>query len=220
MKSMLILVAVLVAALDASASGLDDPFAGIRARRLDPAEAALVEGGDVRIKVNADRTKALVEVSARKDSRTGHKLAGSAKSYEVEVHNRVRDTKEAAFMPKDGQTPAELKDKGKLSTKPEKFPAGTWKVTSVEEREGKYGPYMFKTDAVGEVEVFDEDMNSLGRYKDIGYAAHSNEKDFSSSQSDGCIILKQSDNRRIAKDLKEDRRSWGKGRQWLTVDRD
>jgi hypothetical protein len=214
---MLVLAAVLLAAAaNASAIGLGDPFAEVAGALMGPEEAAAVEGGDVHMTLNAERTKLEVKVTAQKDSRTGHKKAGSERRFEIEAHNRVVDTKKADFMPA-GKTPAELDGKGKLGSRPEQFPSGTWNVTAVKERKDKFGPNIMKTNAVGNVEVFDGKGNSLGRYKDAGYAIHSNTSDFSTSKSWGCIIVKEADNRRLAAALNRDIACWGSGRQTLRV---
>ena len=181
MRHMLVFAAILaIAAANASASGAVDPFDGVLGTAIGEEEAAALDGGDVHITLNAERTRLKVEVSVQKDKDRGHKIAGSERSYEIVAHNRVVDTKTADFMPA-GDKPAALKDQEKLTSKPEQFPAGTWKVTAVKERTDKFGPNIVNTNAVGKVEVFDKNGNSLGRYNDTGYAIHSNTNDFNSS---------------------------------------
>ena len=215
MRSMLVCAAALMAAaVNASASGLGDPFAGLSGLPLGAEEAAQIAGGDVKMTLNAERNSLRVEVSAQKDRRTGHKKAGSERSYEIEAHNRVADTNKADYMPADGS------DGGKLKTKPERFPEGSWKVTGVRERKDKYGPNIVDTDAVGEVEAFDASGASVGRRKDRGYAIHSNSRPFNESRSWGCIVVKEEDNRRLAGTLRRDIEQWGKGRQTLKVERE
>lgn len=220
MRHMLALAAVLVAvAANASASGPGDPFAGVAGSLMGPEEAAAFDGGDVRMTLNAERTKLKVEVTGSVDHPSiGHRKNGSQLSFEIDVHNRVVDTKKADFMPA-GKSPASLEGQGKLSSRPEQFPEGTWKVTAVVARKDKYGPNMIKTNAVGNVEVFNEKGASLGRYKDTGYALHSNTNDFSVSKSWGCIIVKQADNRRLANLIDRDKKVCGGGRQTITVKR-
>jgi hypothetical protein len=214
MKSILILAATLfVVAANASASSSGDPFAGVQGIPLGEEEAAALEGGDVAMTLNRERSKLKVQVDFESESPTGRSKVSY--SYEVDAHNRVVDTKEAGYMPVGGETPVALKDKGKLTSRPGTFPAGTWEITAVKKRTDKFGPNMMSTDAVGTVEVFDRKGKSLGFYKDGGYAIHSNTNDFSKSKSWGCIIVKEADNRKLADEIARDKARNGK--QTLTV---
>jgi len=215
MKAMLILAAaIVVAAANASASALGDPFAGVGGVAIGAEEAASLAGGDVTMTLNKERTKLKVKVDYEEKSSAGKSKVSY--SYEVDAHNRVADTQKADFMPAGGATPEALKGKGKLTSRPESFPAGTWDVTSVKKRGDKFGPNMIGTDAVGSVEVFDAKGRRQGRYRDWGYAIHSNKDGFSRSKSWGCIIVREADNERLAGEINRDRARGGK--QTLVVE--
>jgi len=194
-------------ALPAAAPDRDSPppsggiLEGLPGRVIGPAEAATIRGGDVVIKLNAARTKLIVDVYIN-DDELRRLSPKPIKTLVLDAHNRPVDTTKAPFMPADRDV---LPLGGALTSKPAKFPAGTCKVTSVQEREGSYGPYMVKTGAVGEVNVYAGDK-LLGKYKDVGYAIHSNNIKFEYSQSYGCIIIRKEDNAKLAKILKDDRK--------------
>ncbi len=219
MKVTLVLAAFLsIAAANASASGPGDPFAAVRGIPIGGMEAESIEGGDMFMRLNKERNK--LEVHTEFPSKTASGLPTRVSfSYSMDAHNRVVNTKGADFMPAGGAIPENLRDKGSLASRPEGFPAGVWNVTAVKERKDKFGPYMISTDAVGVVEVFDAKGNSLGRYKDAGYAIHSNTNDFKTSQSWGCVILREEDNRRLAEALSRDVERCGRNRQKVMIER-
>jgi len=175
---------------------------------LSQEECAAVKGGDVRMKLNGDRTKLTVNVIDNEyEARLGR--IPPVKVLEYDVHNRIVDTVKAPFMPatKEGR---ELAASGQVTTKPSSFPAGYWSVTAVKPRDDKYGPYFIATNAVGQVDLYRN--NGAGNYQhlgtgaDIGYGLHANTNPFSVSKSYGCIVMKQQDVAELAGILSADRR--------------
>lgn len=81
--------------------------------------------------------------------------------YEIEVHNRVKETCEATFMG-TAKSRQRLKAAGELKSSASPFPEGNWLVTEVKEKEGKYGPYMIDHRCPGEIKVMQRPDNSAG----------------------------------------------------------
>lgn len=183
------------------------PWSFIPGEPLGLEECDAVVGGDVRMSLNQNRTKLKVNVIDNEyEARLGR--IPPKEVYEFDVHNRVVNTTNAPFMPakRAGRTLAASAD---VTTKPSEFPEGYWSVTAVKERSDKYGPYMISTNAVGDVDVYVSDGNGgklcMGKYKDLGYALHSNTNSFNVSKSYGCIILKQEDATTLSRILKKDK---------------
>jgi len=183
-------------------------------------ECGLITGGDVRMVLNASRTRLTVNVIDNEyEARLGR--IPPREVYELDVHNRVVRTNGAPFMP----TPESRRELGGLSgltTAPSAFPEGNWLVTSVKSRTDKFGPYMIGTGAIGQVDVYLQGSGEgsaayLGRYMDIGYALHANTQPFEYSKSYGCLVLRQADLTRLAETLQRDRKENGKAMQTIRV---
>jgi hypothetical protein len=200
--STLILAAVLMNAVGESPPGLFDFLTGTE---LSDAESAFYTGGDVRMELDEARSRVKVKVYDNEyEARLGR--IGPSEVFTVEAHNRIVETTEAPFYPV-GRSAKVYEGVGGLTTEPVEFPSGSWNVTAVEERSGKYGPYMIKTDAVGEVQVYSGE-SKVGTATDGGYAMHSNSNDFSVSKSYGCVIMRQEDTRRVARTLIADTKNF------------
>jgi len=198
------LAAGLAAALVAEPPGASadaDPFAGLPGRAITPAEARTIDGGDVYMTLNPERTKLTVKVYDNEYEASLGRL-GPKESYTVDAHNRIQDTTSAPFMPA-GQDSKTYAGVGGLTTRPGEFPEGCWNITNVREEKGKYGPNMISTDAVGRVQVY-SGASKVAEANDRGYAIHSNTNSFDSSVSHGCVVVRQEDNNRIAKTLRDD----------------
>jgi len=199
-----------------------DPFAALGGVAIDATEAASIDGGDVFLDLDRARTRLKVTVVDNEyEARLGR--IKPKEVYYVDAHNRLVDTIDAPFFVAGSSKDMWDGVQG-LTTRPVPFPEGTWNITGVREvelEELKYGPYMIGTDAIGWVEVYSAGSRVTTAY-DGGYAIHSNSNDFSSSQSYGCIVVRESDNRRIAASLKADRAQLpieGKSRQTISVSR-
>jgi hypothetical protein len=101
---------------------------------------------------------------------------------------------------------------------PVRFPSGASNIVAVKECDNEYGPYMIKTDAIGRVDVYRDDGTFYGKEYDTGYAIHSNVKDFSTSRSWGCVIVRQRDNERLARTLIVDRKQNSNSIQHIWVE--
>ena len=179
-----------------------DPLADLPGTALVADEAASIVGGEVIMTLDAARSKLTVKVfSGDYDSDQKRHAPKPTQVFEIDVHNRIVDTTKAPLMAAPGQ---KLPAGAALTTKPGQFPEGFWKIGEIVECGGKYSPYMIKTDAVGEVDIY-ADGTRVGTVRDIGYALHANTNDFSVSKSYGCVILQKSDDLRLAKLLKADR---------------
>ncbi|MCX7776330.1 MAG: L,D-transpeptidase [Rectinemataceae bacterium] len=168
---------------------------------------AAVTGGDVRMRLNPERNELVVNVIDNEyEARLGRIPPKEVLVFEV--HNRVVATQSAPFYPasREGRM---LASQGELGTRPAQFPEGYWSITTVRERNDRYGPYFIGTNAVGLVEVYRKADNGAmlfeGVYPDTGYALHANSKPFNVSKSYGCIILKQEDVAKLAQVLIRDR---------------
>lgn len=181
-------------------------FAGIPGRLLSRDEAALRDGGDVFIDMDASRRSLKVTVYDN-DSELRRMRKAPKESYVVDAHNRVVDTTEAAFMP-TAESRRIFGGMDRLTSKPAPFPEGNARVTEIRKVDDKFGPYMIMTDAVGSVEVY-RNGERIGVAADRGYALHSNTRDFDQSRSWGCVIVRQGDNARIAESLIADAASAG-----------
>jgi hypothetical protein len=112
-------------------------------------------GGDVRMSLNPDRTKLIVNVIDNEyEARLGR--IPPKQVLELDVHNRIVNTTNAPFMPatRDGR---ELAAAVSTTTKPSPFPEGYWTITAIKPRDDKYGPYFISTNAIGRVEVYEND---------------------------------------------------------------
>ncbi len=167
---------------------------------IEGEEAASIAGGDVFMSLNAERTRLTIKVYTNDDELRRLKPT-PLKTIEVDAHNRIVDSKQAPYIPAAN---SKVPSGANLTSKPEAFPSGTWNITGVRATSDKYGPNMISTNAVGKVEVY-ADGASVGRYSDAGYAIHSNVKDFERSRSNGCIVVRQADNRLISSVLRADR---------------
>ncbi|NLJ45104.1 MAG: hypothetical protein GX430_00870 [Treponema sp.] len=161
-------------------------------------------GGDVFIRASARRDR-LTVVEIPIDGR------GRAGRYEVEAHNRVTSGVSADLITKEGKVPG-------YAAVPEGFPEGTHRVTTVQARSDKFGPYSIGTDAEGLVDAYKVTKQDgrivsaeyAGRVADYGYSIHSNrEKSFETSRSWGCIIVREADCGRIARTIRADRAAGG-----------
>lgn len=210
MKRALFSVSACVLGLALSAGTLPTPSgaaaswaafgAGLPGAAIEAEEAAAIHGGDVFMSLNENRTKLTVKVYINDEELLRLRPTPIA-TFEVPAHNRIVDTKEAPYYsPQGGRVP----EGADLTSRPSRFPGGTWRVTEVASVSGKFGPNMIRTDAVGSVEVF-AGGKSVGTYSDVGYAIHSNTNDFRYSKSLGCVIVRQEDNARIAAVLNADR---------------
>ncbi|MCX8013166.1 MAG: hypothetical protein N3A02_02605, partial [Rectinema sp.] len=119
---------------------------------LSQEECAAIKGGDVRMKLNGDRTKLTVNVIDNEyEARLGR--IPPVQVIEFDIHNRTVDTVKAPFMPADREG-RELAAAMSITTKPSSFPAGYWSITAVKPRDDSYGPYFIATNAVGEVALY------------------------------------------------------------------
>jgi len=194
----------------------EDPFEGIVGLALGAEEAAALEGGDVYMSLNEERTRLRVDVYS--NERDAGMRSRPQESYEVDAHNRIVERRGAApFMPAPGASRAG--DPAGMTSTPVRFPEGVWQVGQVAARADSYGPNMIKTNAVGSVEVFDARGNPMGRRADIGYAIHSNAADFGTSRSYGCIVVRREDNARIARSIELDRADSPRSRQSISAGR-
>jgi len=185
-------------------------------------ECGAIRGGDVRMVLNAARTRLRVDVVDNEyEARLGR--IPPKEVYEIDVHNRVVDTKKAPFMP-TAESRRKTGGQGDLTSKPAEFPSGNWLVTGVKARADKYGPYMISTGAVGEVDVYANGNGKgeavyVGSYKDVGYAIHSNTVPFEYSKTYGCLIARQTDLAKLAASLAKDREENAKAVQTIRVRR-
>ncbi|HUX38280.1 MAG TPA: hypothetical protein VMV44_10305 [Rectinemataceae bacterium] len=191
---------VLPSALPASSPGTVAPSVCLPGIDIEGVEAASIEGGDVFMSLNAARTRLTIKVYTN-DDELRRLRPTPLKTFVVDAHNRIVDTTRAPFIPAAN---SKVPTGANLTSKPEAFPSGTCNITGVRATSDKYGPNMISTDAVGKVGVY-ADGASVGRYSDAGYALHSNVKDFERSRSNGCIVVRQTDNRAIASVLRADR---------------
>lgn len=179
-------------------------------------ESKALSGGDTRMKLNASRTKLTVQVIDNEyEARLGR--IPPTQTYEIDVHNRVVNTKSAPFMPtaRSAQVTAPL---GALTSVPAPFPEGYWSITGSRAVDGKYGPYMISTNAVGVVDVYSkETSNYVGSYTDQGYAIHANTNPFQSSKSYGCIVANQADIKKLEATLAADKARNKNARQKILV---
>lgn len=158
--------------------------------------------------LNSSRTKLTVNVIDNEyEARLGR--IPPKEVFEVDVHNRIVDTRDAPFMPAPESKKATGSTPG-LTSQPAEFPEGNWLITGMKVREDKYGPYMISTNAMGSVDVYAPDVTEggkkyIGTYKDIGYTIHSNTIPFEYSKSYGCLIVRQEDVVRLADTLNRDR---------------
>ncbi|MDP2791517.1 MAG: hypothetical protein Q8O15_07120, partial [Rectinemataceae bacterium] len=175
---------------------------------LDLQECESIRGGDVRMVLNAERTRLTVNVIDNEyEARLGR--LPPKEVYEIDVHNRVKETCEAPYMP-TVKAKSQLQSQGSLKSSASPFPEGNWLVTTIKPVEGKYGPYMINTGAVGKVDVYGvgsaaNGINYLGRQEDTGYAIHANTIPFEYSKSYGCIVARQDDVVKLANTLTRDR---------------
>lgn len=206
MRKLLFLTLIFaVVMMTAAGESSPDPFDFLAGMELSVSESALYTGGDVRMELDEARNRLKVKVYDNEyEARLGR--IGPSEVFTVDAHNRIVETTEAPFYPV-GSSAKVFEGVGGLTTKPVEFPAGSWNVTAVEERSGKYGPYMIKTDAVGEVQVYSGD-SKVGMATDGGYAMHSNSNDFSISKSYGCVIMKEEGTRRVAQALIADEKNF------------
>lgn len=187
---------------------------------LDLESCAMIRGGDVRMVVNAERNMITVNVIDNEyEARLGR--IPPKKVFQIDVHNRVVDTIKAPYMP-TASAKKQLGDTSGFTSKPEAFPEGNWRITDVQKRADKYGPYMIKTNATGMVDVYvpgveEGRLNYIGRYPDTGYAIHSNTVPFEYSKSYGCLIVKQADAEMLASILAEDKSENPKAVQTIRV---
>jgi hypothetical protein len=192
----------------------------LQGKVVDANEAELVKGGDTRATLNASRTKLKVEVIDNEyEARLGR--IAPKETYEIDVHNRVMQTKEAPFMPKPGTQGVAPSGPG-VTCAPQPFPAGNWQITGERARGDKYGPYSVQTNAVGHVDVYgpvgpEGRKEYLGTYADTGYSLHSNTVPFERSVSYGCIVMKQDDVSKLAMTLLMDKGRDPKARQTIYV---
>lgn len=175
---------------------------------LDIEECGMIDGGDVRMVLNAARTRLTVNVIDNEyEARLGR--IPPKEVYEIDVHNRIVQTNDAPFMP----TSASRKELGQtesLKASASPFPEGNWCVTGVKARNDKYGPYMIGTGAVGKVDVYlpgarEGEKTYVGTYTDTGYAIHSNTVPFEYSKSYGCLVARQGDVTKLANTLRRDK---------------
>lgn len=190
------------------------------ATALSMEECGEIRGGDVRMVLNAARTRLKVNVVDNEyEARLGR--IPPKEVYEIDVHNRVVETKSAPYMP-TAEAKRQTSGAGGLTTRPGLFPEGNWLVTGLKARSDKYGPYMISTGAVGEVEVYMQGASEgekiyLGSYKDSGYAIHSNTIPFEYSKTYGCLIARQQDLARLATTLNKDKQENAKAVQTIRV---
>jgi hypothetical protein len=183
-------------------------------------ECGKVVGGDVRMALNAERTRLTVNVIDNEyEARLGR--IPPKEVYEIDVHNRVVDTIDAPFMP-TAESRNLTQWAGDLTSKPDLFPEGNWLVTGARARNDKFGPYMIATGAVGQVEVYMQGADEgkkiyLGTYKDVGYAIHANTIPFEYSKSYGCLVVRQADLARLAGTLIKDRQENANAVQTIRV---
>ena len=221
---------------EAAALSLDPPVAAVGSRttltilnaileaRSKPLSSVLgaIRGGDTRLILNAKRSRISVRVTdGSMEARFGLKLPIEA--YEIEVHNRVVDTKAAPFSPSI-RSAGLLTGAMGLTCKPEPFPTGHWDITEICPRNDKYGPYMIKTNAVGKVAVYapgpvEGKLTFIGEYEDAGYGIHANTVPFEYSKSYGCIVARSEDVARLAHSLQEDRKKDPEAEQFISVSR-
>lgn len=206
--------------VDAAPASIDTFFGGgLPGLPLSDLEESTITGGDVFMSLNASRTRLTVKVYTNNDELRRLRPT-PLKTFEIDAHNRIMETTKAPYMPAKGDS--KVPAGANLTTKPEAFPSGTWRITSVRKTSGDYGPNMISTNAVGRVKVYADGV-SVGEYSDAGYAIHSNKKDFSVSKSYGCIVVREADNRELARVLREDsadarrNRSGGRTVQLLNV---
>ncbi|MEI6876127.1 MAG: hypothetical protein WCL50_13470 [Spirochaetota bacterium] len=196
-----------------------DPLAALPGRTPTALEASAIRGGDVVMKLNANRTQLTVDVYSN-DSELRRLNPRPTQSLTIDAHNRIVNTTSAPFMPANGRDRDLFPLGAGLTTMPAQFPAGTWAITGVRSRDDDYGPFMIGTNAVGRVDVYAGGVK-VGSANDVGYAIHSNSKDFAVSLSYGCIIVRQNDNALIAGILNADRadsaRENGRCVQFLSV---
>jgi len=177
-------------------------------------ECGKIVGGDVRMVLNAERTRLTVNVIDNEyEARLGR--IPPKEVFQIDVHNRVVDTIDAPFMP-TAESRNLTEWAGDLTSKPDLFPEGNWLVTGTRARNDRYGPYMIATGAIGQVEVYMQGADEgkkiyLGNYKDVGYAIHSNTIPFEYSKTYGCLVVRQEDLARLAgtliKDLQENEKA-------------
>lgn len=195
----------------------ESPFACFA---LDGEDCSSIVGGDVRMVLNTSRTRLTVNVIDNEYEALLGRIPPK-EVYEIDVHNRVVETTCAPFMP-TGESRRQLGTTEGVMASAGFFPEGNWLVTGVKTRSDKYGPYMIGTGAVGEVDVYSQGLGEgekiyLGRYKDLGYAIHSNTVPFEYSKSYGCLIVRQEDVARLADTLRRDKQENEKAVQTIRV---
>lgn len=194
-------------------------FSGCRI--LTQAECARIAGGDVKMRMNAARTNIHVNVIDNEyEARLGR--IPPKESFDIEVHNRVMKTNRASYIPASDSRSYPGREDG-LTTMPEPFPEGTWRIVRVRERTDKYGPFMIMTDAIGMVDVFrpavaEGELELCGRFSDTAYGIHSNTIPFERSLTYGCVIARQEDLERLALVLAADRAENRNAVQLFSVD--
>jgi len=170
----------------------ESPFACFA---LDGEDCSSIVGGDVRMVLNTSRTRLTVNVIDNEYEALLGRIPPK-EVYEIDVHNRVVETTCAPFMP-TGESRRQLGTTEGVMASAGFFPEGNWLVTGVKTRSDKYGPYMIGTGAVGGgcllPRSWEGEKIYLGRYKDLGYAIHSNTVPFEYSKSYGCLIVRQED---------------------------
>lgn len=183
-------------------------------------ECMSIEGGDVRMVLNPARNRLTVSVIDNEyEARLGRYPPREV--YEIDVHNRIVDTRRAPFIP-TAESRKQTSWAGNLLSRPDVFPEGYWNISRVSERTDKFGPYMVATNAQGQVDVFmrlsdDQEPVYIGTYADTGYAIHANTNPFEYSKSYGCLIARKEDLERLAKTLKKDREDDRESRQTLRI---
>lgn len=210
-KSFLFLALAAAVALTAAAEDFE-----VSGQALTSGELFLIEGGEVIIRVNADRNRA--EVTLIDERGECEKI----RRYEVPVSCNVLD--DAKYMPtetairdlySDGWTASQIT---LMRSTPERFPKGMWSITGVEAISGEYGPYKIRTNAVGNVSVTLQEGGSqyfVGVHEDMYYQGHSNKSELE-GKTLGCVLFSKFDNERVARDLMRDRERGGK--QWWKQD--
>lgn len=211
--------AVFMAGAVAASPHADSPFAAFPGIPIPEGEAALISGGDVRMRLNPARDRIEVDIISNEyEARLGR--IPPVERYSVEVHNRLVDTDRAPYMPTEaGRRMSE--GYSDLSSRPAAFPSGYWEIGAVRATADAYGPFMISTNAVGMVDVYGPDGRGgrswLGTLPDTGYGLHANSKPFATSQSYGCLVLNQADIARIANDIMADRMSDNAARASIRV---
>lgn len=193
-----------------AASGLAFPcgafFASLPGVRMEPEEAEGISGGDVRMRFMPGLGTMEVEVVSNEyEARLGRI---PPVRYRIDAHNRIVDTTGAPFFPTADSAAISAGIAG-LTARAAAFPEGYWAVTAIRERQDRFGPYMISTNAWGNVDIYQDDGKGGRRYvgnlPDTGYSIHSNARPFEQSASYGCIVIREADAARLARDLMADR---------------